>query len=327
MGFRSIKSLFFIVVLAVASSCGKDAEQETKDAILSANIYLSTKQCQPAIDLLESIGRKNTNAYYLKVLSSAYACRAGYSTTVLFATDLEKTANPGPLGGMATYTTSTGSTVPLTDDLKFRDLQTAIDILLYAGGLSSTTEPTAANRATKFSADYASEINTQIAFMMMAQTGKFFKVYANADSNGVKSLGSASNDCFTDYSNISMQAEIVLTNQQGHCTVKNSPHIQLDSALVSVAERRKRMCEGVVLINGIIDLLPSIIIAAGGDDLEDLETILDDIKTGRATIEAAYPAIGAIMNVVSQTNCENNPAITTAVIESYYATVVEGLIE
>lgn len=325
MSFRSIKTLFLTAVLLLSFSCGKDQEQEVKDSILSANIYLSTNQCQPAIDLLESIGRQNSNAYYLKTLSTAYACRAGYSSVVLFGTDIEKTASPAPLGGMSTYTTSTVAvTSPLTDDLKFRDLQTAIDILLYAGGIPLTSEPSAALRATHFSANHAGEINTQIAFMMMVQSGKFMKVYANADTNGVKSL----NSCFTNYTNIpgAISAPILAGGTTGNCTATNVGHPQL-IAPVSVTERRKRLCEGVVLFNGILDLLPSIIASAGGTALGDVGVQITAINVARQKLEDDYPVVGTIMNTLSQTNCENDASITIDIIELYYLAYVEALIE
>lgn len=331
MFFSSVKSTFFIAVLLLTFSCGKSSEQEVKDAVLDANILLSTYQCQPAIDLLEGIGRQNSNAYYLKALSAAYACRAGYSTVTLFGTDLEKTASPAPLGGTTTYTTSTvAATSPLTNDLKFRDLQTAIDILLYAGGIPSTTEPTAVARAARFSANHAADINTQIAFMMMVQAGKFMKVYANASATGVKSLGTSfSNKCFTDYSSIP-GADFAVLNASGimgHCDSQSSSHPQLDSALISVAERKKRLCEGVVLFNGIIDLLPSIIASAGGTELGDIGDQIEIITQAREDLENDYPGIGAIVNSLSQTNCEADPLITNSLMEIYYAVFIETMIE
>jgi hypothetical protein len=329
MSFSSGKSSFFIAVLMLVFSCGKSSEQEVKDAVLDANILLSTSQCQPAIDLLESIGRQNSNAYYLKALSTAYACRAGYSSVTLFGTDLEKTASPAPLGGMTTYSTSNVSaTSPLTDDLKYRDLQTAIDILLYAGGIPLTTEPTGAARATRFSANHAADINTQIAFMMMVQAGKFMKVYADADANGVKSLGSGSNLCFTDYPTIDPGdfADLVLSGTIGHCTSQASPHPQLSSSLDPVV-RKKRLCEGVVLFNGIIDLLPNIIASAGGTELGDIGAQLEIITQAREDLEDDFPGIGAVVNVLSQTNCEADPLVTQELMEIYYAVFLETMIE
>jgi len=309
-------------------SCGKSKDQEVKDAILSANIYLSTRQCQPAIDLLESMGRQNRNAHYLKALSSAYACRAGYSTTVLFADDIAKTATPDPLGGMTTYSTSqVTATAPLTDDLKFRDLQTAIDILLYAGGIASTAEPTTAARAIYFSENQAADINAQIVFMMLVQTGKLMKVYGDADIAGAKGGGSAGNNCFTDYTNAHANVKAAIAFLPGACKVTTSPHPQLDPALITVIERRKRMCEGIVNLNGILDILPSVLASASGGDLESIEDMTTDINAAKAALVVLYPGIGEVATVLSQANCEASMAITDESLESYYAAIFETLVE
>lgn len=313
--------------MAFSTSCGKSSEKEVKDAITSANILLSTRQCQPAIDLLEGIGIQTKNAHYLKALSSAYACKAGYSTPTFFGTDVAKTATPEPLGGVTTYSTSLETfTVPLTNDTKFADLRTAINLLLFAGGIPATTEPTASERAKYFSSNQAADINTQLVFMMMVQAGRLMKVYANTNNAGVKGAASPTNNCFSDYPAINAQVEMILNGQAGACKVKNSPNVQLNSSLVAVAERRKRMCEGIVLINGILELLPSILVSAGGGDLDDLGEVTTDINAAKAALTAVYPA-GEVLTVLSQTNCETSTGITTQSYESYYATIMEALVE
>lgn len=330
MGSRfTNKILCLLVMLTFTVSCGKTPEEEVTGNLISAEILLSTSKCQDAIDLLEGMGRQNQNAHYLKLLSSAYACRANYSTIVFFADDIALTATPAPMGGVSRYSTSLPSfTSPLIDDPKYEDLQTAIDILLYAGGISRDTEPTSIVRGANFSAREAGEINAQMAYMMLVQLGRFFKVYANTDAAGVKGNGSASNVCFTDYPNITNAGVILaLQNQQGACTVDNSPHAQLDSSLVNASNRRARLCQGVVLLNGILDVLPSIIVAAGGGDLGDISSVTTDIETAKDALETTYPAIGPVLTVLSQNNCETSSSINIETIESYYATIFEYLIE
>lgn len=324
--FQKLLIYFLIVMLLVFSvSCGKSNEQEVKDAILEANNYLSTRQCQQAIDLLEGLGRQNRNSYYLKALSSSYACRAGYSTTTFFGTDITKTTTPSPMGGITTYTTSlVSATSPLASDSKFKDLQTAIDILLYAGGIASTTEPTIAERAKYFSAGQAGDINTQLLFMMLVHAGKLMKVYSDADAAGVKGGGSLSNNCFTDYSTTSGAVQAYLgTGNTGACTVTNSSHAQL---AIGVTGRRARLCQGVVLLNTIFDLLPSVLATAGGGDLDSINSMTTDITTFKAALIALDPSFGATATVLSQTNCENDAAITLVTLTSYYAVIFESLV-
>lgn len=332
MSFRSIKITFLIAILLLSFSCGKgseEQEQEIKDAILSANILLSTSQCQPAIDLLESLGRQNRNAKYLKALSSAYACRAGYSTVSFFGDDISKTASPSPLGGMTTYTTSvvTTTTSPLTNDSSFRDLQTAIDILLYAGGIPATTEPTSVERAKYFSLNQAGDINSQLAFMLLVQTGKLMKVYADTNAAGVKGGGSGANNCFTEYGAADIPQPvkdyITLGGQTGACASIGSSNPQLADG---VANRRKRLCEGTVLLNNILNILPSVLATAIGGDLDDISTITAAIEDKKADLEAIDAAFTPTATVLSQTNCENDSDIDEDTLSSYYAVFFESLV-
>lgn len=337
MGINFVKKLTsFLLILVFVTSCGTSPEEEIKSNLVSAEILLSKSECQDAIDLLEGMGRQNKNARYLKLLASSYACRSKYSTIKFFADDIALTGTPAPMGGLSRYSTSQITfTSPLEDDLKFKDLQTAIDILLYAGGTSRATEPTSIVRSANFTERDASDINAQLAYMMLVQLGRIFKVYANTDSTGVKGTGAAASVCFTDYSTIDAAAdpvndtalELILTNQQGACKVKNSPHPQLNSSLVNATERRARLCQGIVLLNGILDVLPAIIVAAGGGELGDISGVMTFIETFKTDATAAYPALAPVLTVISQNNCETSSSINIEIIEAYYASIFEALIK
>jgi hypothetical protein len=329
MSHTSIRHFIFIVVLMFLSSCGKSDSQKVIDGMLTANNYLTDKNCQAAIDVLEGLGRQNANSTYLKLLASAYGCRAGYSTTVFFGTDISKTTAPSPLGGITTYTTSlVSSTSPLNTDSNFEDLQTAIDILLYAGGIDSATEPTASERAKHFSLNQAGDINTELLFMMFVQTGRIMKVYGNTSVAGVKGAGSASNTCFTDYSATPSAVQTYITSggATGACHSVSSAHTELAST-VTTALLRKRLCYGVVLINSILDVLPSVVATAGGGNLNDISTLTASINTIKTTAISLDSTIAPTALVMSQYNCENDSSITNATLASYYALVFEGLVQ
>lgn len=329
---KSFARCLFVVAACVALvSCGKTTEEEIKDAILSANILLSKKECQPAIDLLEGMGRQVKNAYYLKALSSAYACRAGYSTITFFADDISKTGSPSPLGGMTTYSSSKITpTGALANNTAFKDLQTAIDLLLYAGGIASTTEPTAAERQKYFSTGQAGDINAQLAYMMLVQTGKLMKVYGNASAAGVKGGGTSGNTCFTNYSTTPAGVQSYVTTgglgtgATGACTVTNSSHPDL---ALGATNRRARLCQGVILLNGILDVLPSVVASAGGGDLADIANMTDDIQDFKDKLVVADPSIGTTLTVLSQSNCETDASITLDTLASYYAVIYESLVK
>lgn len=325
MSAKFIKILLIALVAFTSSSCGKSKSEEIEDAVLSANILLSTKQCQAAIDLLEGLGRQTSDAYYLKALSSAYACRAGYSAVTFFGSDVKKTASPAPLGGMTTYSTSQVEvTSPLADDPKFKDLQTAIDILLYAGGIPVSTEPSASERQKYFTAGQAADINTELVFMLLVQTGKLMAVYADVDSDGVKG-GGGSNKCFTDYSTTPAAVQLYVTSVlTGECDSVSDSHAEL---AIGVDGRRARLCQGVVLLNSILDLLPSVLASAGGGSLTDLADLTSEIDDQKDALITAYPAIGTTATVMSQYNCENDSNIDVDTLASYYAILFEAIVE
>lgn len=326
MHFRIFQYCIFSSALFLLFSCGKSSQEEIADAVTSANILLSTRQCQAAIDLLEEIGRKNKNAFYLKALASAYACRAGYSTTTYFGSDIQKTATPAPLGGMSTYSTSiTTLTSPLTLDSKFRDLQTAIDLLLYAGGIPLTTEPKVTERAKYFSASEAGDINAQLTFMMLVQLGKLIRVYGDTNFAGVKGGGGA-NNCFTDYTAISQPVKdyITMAGQTGACTSTSDPHAELASG---ASNRRKKLCEGTVLLNNILETLPSVLAGAIGGSLADVSTLTADIQAQKTALLLFDPSFSTTALVLSQSNCETDTNIDLTTLSSYYAVFFETLIK
>jgi hypothetical protein len=324
-------SLILLFLISLLSSCGKSTKEKTQSAVLSANISLSKGNCQEAIDVLEANGRDERDAQYLKTLASGYACRAGFKVTTFFTSDLGKTSTPAPFGGATLYSTSqvavSGS---LQNDSVFKDMQTAIDLLYYAGGFSAATEPTSIERAKYFTGNEAADINSQMVFMMLAQLGKYMEVYSNAGTTGVKGSGSASNKCFTDYGHITNNnVKTALANMPGACKVNNSPHAQLDSTsgLISASVRRTRLCQGVVLVNGILDVLPSVVASAGGGDLSSISSLTTNIQAFKSALVTADPSIGTVATVLSQYNCENDTSITDATIESYFAIIFEALIQ
>ena len=175
---KYLLSLLNLLLLLTLLSCGKPAEQKREDAVLSANIMLSTRQCQAAIDLLEGVGRDTYDGKYMATLASAYACKAGFTEPRFFVDELPKIGTPGGLGGLTRFTLASSMTSPTADS--FVNLQKAIDVLLYAGGVSSTSEPTAANRALGLSSVDAQNINAQLMYLVLTQMGLYLNYYGNS---------------------------------------------------------------------------------------------------------------------------------------------------
>jgi hypothetical protein len=320
------KPLLFILLLFSLFSCGATNDDKLKDAILDAEIALGSSNCQYAIDVLETYGRVKTNALYLKTLASAYACRAGYSTPKFFSSDLTLAASLPPLGGLSLFSTS-GVTVtnPLQNDPSFIDLQTAINILLYAGGIASTTEPTVAERAKYFSSDQAGDINSQLLFMELVQMGKYLRVYGNGSATGIKGSGAASNSCFTSYSNAPGAVQAVIPAFPGACKSIASSHAQLIGSLSPATTRKTRLCHGVILLNGMFDLLPSVVGAASGGSLTSISAMTAAISGAKTALLVLDSGIGSVLTTVNQSTCEDNAVVTVPNIESYFAGMMESV--
>jgi hypothetical protein len=324
-----LKKLIILLFIFGLTSCGKTSEEAVRDALISAELALNYNRCDDAIEGLEAVGRQPENSRYIKTLATAYACRAGYSTLQFFANDIGKTADPAPLGGMTLYSTSrTTVTFPLTEDSSFRDMQTAIDLLLYAGGIPVSKNPSITERAKYFTAAQAGEINALLAYLVMVQMGKLMKVYGDTDSAGLKGGGSLSNTCFADYTGGGINPAItayLATSSTGSCTnAATTPNSQLASTVTTL---RKRLCEGVILMNTFLNVLPGVITAAGGTTLGSLDAIDDQIEGYKNQLLAIDSTYAPTITVLSQYKCENDPDITLDTLNSFYAIFYESLVQ
>jgi len=318
-----------ILLALLLTSCGATSEEEREHAILQANIFLNKSRCQEAIDVLEGAGRDNRHAQYLQVLASAYACRAGFREPAFFTTNIAKSATPAPLGGTSTYSTSASMDAPDNDD--FDDLQVAIDILLYAGGIPTSKDPTPARRADSFNTDEAGNINAQLLYMLMAQIGKYFYYYGNADVNGVKGLGTGSNVCFVSYENVALDVggdlSTVLLAAAGTCPNSSAAgHSKLGSVAGGDLQIA-RLCQGVVLINNFLTIFPVVLSDVGGDtDLDILNTINTAISPLKIVLTAAKTGIGNILETLGQERCVAENTTNDDFLQVYFALFIELLI-
>lgn len=325
-----LKRFIFIVITALLFSCGKSADEETASAVLSANIFLSKGDCQSAINVLEAHGRQDHDSHYLKVLASSYACRAGFAVGTFFTSDLALTASPAPLGGTTLYSTSSSTTTsPLQNAGSFSDLQTAIEILLYAGGIPSTVEPTISERLKYFSADEAANINSQLLFMMFAQLGKYMRVYGNGDALGKKGAGSAANTCFTGYNlaNTAGDPEVmaVIAALPAACrSPAESSHAELATSLAATT-RKTRLCQGVVLLNGILNVLPSVVGAATGQLAAQTALVSAAGSAALTALTTADATIGIVASTINQSVCEDDSNVPIAKLETYFALMFESI--
>jgi len=315
--YTTLKLLIFTCSLLLFG-CGKEKEEEIEEAIDTANIFLSSRICGAAISILEGVGRQNTNARYLQTLASAYACKSDFDEPTFFGTDMPNIASPAPLGGLTTFNSSLS--MDSSSDKYYTNLWSAINILLYAGGIGSGENPTVAERADYFNNADAGDINAQLAYMLLAQLGKFAFFYGNVDA-GVKGDGTQGNDCFIEYDEAAVLAYLATGNTGGCTNLTNTGHANLGTpGSYSVA----RLCQGVILFNSIVDALPGVISAAGGDDFNDLDDLLTDIDGYKTdyTDAGGDPTIFIQQN---QTGCETDNAADDTNLQLFFGFIMETL--
>jgi hypothetical protein len=318
------KKLILLLLTLLITSCGSK-EEKREDAILRANIALTRGNCQEAIDILELQGRDSKNDKFTKTLASAYACRANYKTTVLFATDLPKITDPSIL--FREISTFTSSPNDASDNPDFTDLQIALDLILYSGGTSTSQNPSSEERRAIFG-DKGKDINAFGFYLSIAQLGKFIYYYGNSSpTTGVKGGGVHSNPCYLDY-NANVDAFITAIigggGSTGTCAAgSNSGHPDLVDGADTV--NLVNACHGIVLFNNFYDTLQSFITAAS-DDFDEfigLDLVIEALKLAITTAKPTFDT--RIFDTTSQERCESLFAGNDEDIMYFYAGIYETL--
>lgn len=334
MAKKYLLPLFNLLMLLSLLSCGKPADQKRDDAVLSANIMLSTRQCQAAIDLLEGVGRDTYDGKYMQTLASAYACKAGFTEPRFFVDELPKVGTPGGLGGLTRFTLASTMTAP--DAESFENLQKAIDILLYAGGVPSTRKPTASRRVTGLSSADAQDINAQLMYLVLTQMGLYLHYYGDSSESGVKGSGVGTNTCLVNYDkdvalNVGGSLDAYFaTNVTGACKqaglgTTGHPQLGADKDNLNVA----RLCQGVVLLNTFIDVFPAVLASITTDDLDTVNGITTAVNLAKTAVTTAKTgaSMATLMNTLNQANCVANNTANTEYLQVYFAFMYEALFQ
>ena len=325
---KRLAFLYFFMVFFVG--CGSSDENKVNFAITEAEVYLSDSNCLSAITSLESVGNQPTNSRYLQTMASAYSCKASHSTLGVFSDLKTFSTNSSSdatkrLGWLSVF--STASLMTTGDDIDFLNLQTSIDTLLYAGGLSTSNNPSTSSRAGLFSTDDALDINVHLFYMIMDQLSRFSYYYGCYNgSTGVKGITRASpatctndtNECFANYPNVSFAADVsskaninaFLTSGglSGGCQSRAKGHTDLaatdlDSGGHYNSSQVSALCRGVVLMNNLRTVLDAISTTLGNiPGFDSLSTISDLFNTAEGYGNTA--GVSDVMSTLSQAKCE-----------------------
>lgn len=323
---------FAIILLLIlfSVSCAKTPAEDVDEAIDLALTYLSDDNCDAAIDILEGVGRDKSNPIYLQVLASAYACRAGFDERDFLATEIAKIDSTAA-NLMKSLTTLTLSPETAADSAAYLDLREALEVLLYV----DSSQPSQVRRGTKYGPRKAGDMGVQALFLSLTQLGKFLHFYGNVNAAGAKGTGAASTDeqgvtpstCFVEYTEA--QALAFLTGGGGSVcndlSIDDGHPDMLFAPAATLVITKRRMCEGLMLVTNIIDILDNLTLPADSSmgDLSSVATTVDGFKTAVTT---ANPALGTLINTTSQATCETLVAGATEFdnLQFIYALLFEG---
>lgn len=292
-----MRSLLIIWILFLLASCAKSPSEKTDEAIDVALSYLSDSKCDAAIDVLEDAGRDTSNPIYLQVLASAYACRAGYNEITFLDSQI-----PTIQGSFTTFMKSlsllTLSAETEADSDDYKDFRTGINVVLNI----DSGQPSQAAREAKFGPRKAGDMGLQAIFLSLNQLGKFAHFYGNVDAAGVKGGGANTNTCFIAYTSAQALA-FIGTGSTGSCTPGTLiGHPDLD--LSDLPTTKRRMCEGLMLVTNIIDILTNITLP---DDpsMGSLDAVTTTLNNFKGNITTVAPDLEELLMTTSQAECES----------------------
>lgn len=324
------RSLLLLSVIGMLFSCAKTEQEEIDSAVVEAKYHLNSMDCSKAQEVLDDIGFQDDDADYISVYASAQACFAGYKVLdVLFGGNLESIDASNLIGSLTTFSTSNETEV---DSTAYTAIQNSITTLIESSGGSS---PSTEERNAKFGTQKSGDLSLQALYMIFVQMGKFFALHGNVNASGVKGAGSEGNSCIFSYTT-SDAVDWIDDTTPGSCVAATgSEGSDLLESPETAADIKRRLCEGIILYNNMIDILSHISIP-GSDELGDVGDIQTALATLMTAAEAAETgtyndgpatstnAIQSLKSVTSQDACE---AEELDRIEKFYAIFFETIFQ
>lgn len=337
----------FLLPFLFCYGCGPTAQEKMENAILSAQIYLSSWECKKAIALLEeNAAMGSSNPDFLITWAASYACKAGFSTPSFFADEVPKFNAAAGLGGFSTFTLARKMDDP--DNEQYAALARAVEILLYAGGISVAHNPSASKRVELLGVEKAGDVNSFLLFLILSQMGMYFNYYGNVDDTGAKGEGqNFTNTCIGNYDKtITFSYDLngdgdLLDPGENIFTIDNlltvyhsaankcnhldsSGHPQLTAGATTLENLIDRYCQGAVLVNNFLDTLPLVITAYAGNDLEQVNAITTEITQAKEVLSTSKAGIASVLNVTGMAKCRTDN-VDTSNLQLYFLLIIENL--
>jgi len=298
-------SILILILLFGLTGCAQRSGEDIREAIDKAQTLLSSEKCDEAIKILEDVGPANSDAVYLQVLGSAYACKANVKTIAFVANDLPLIDSSNFMNSISILSLSPET---VADSIPYTSLKTGLGIL------QNTDKQE--NRETKFGVRKSGDLGVEILVYSLIELGKFMNFYGNVSGSGAKGGGTNTNSCFINYTYPNAIA-VVTSGSTGACNSATDGHPDMSGTALA-----RRLCEGSTLIANILDVIRNLDLSGSPDlsELEDLNTTVDQYQA-----DADAAGVGHFITLTSQSECEALIANPTEMnnMQLYCASVFE----
>lgn len=281
-----MRPYYLLFSLLFLLSCGSSKEEKIESAIDLALTYLTYDKCEDALSVLnEEVDLQN--AVYLQVLASAHACKAGINVVQIIG-EMESLETSKVL-----YELAKRDFALVRNNDSFNALTTAVNTIT-----SSTTTVSQEERTKAFGPRKGQDLGVQLLIYSVVQVSRYLNYYGNAEA-GRKGEGSGVNTCFLDYVNNPILPGLLPTSN--NCGINGDGHPELDLATPS---GRKNACNGVILINNVLDVFENIEFG-DSENLQVLKEISEKISFLRENLTDIDPGLEFLFNIRDHKSCED----------------------
>ncbi|RLA65526.1 MAG: hypothetical protein DRQ88_09060 [Epsilonproteobacteria bacterium] len=329
---------FGLLFLFFIFSCGPTSELEMEDDVYKALNHLSNKECQESIDTLSKHSNERANVLVMETLASSYACRANYNTPDFITTDVPLIGDPLVLGGFTRFTNAGSMDSPTNDG--YTDMYTAIQTLLFTGGIPLNKDPTLERRNSAMNDSQVDKINSFLGHTLMEEMGRYLYYYGNSSDTGVKGSGIQvpPNPCIVNYTDISFRNPI-----EGHNSIKKylkgvkpgscddisgfsgmfgHPRLGDDAS----GFYTERLCQGVILFNNFYIVMPQVLSKTStATTFDTVSDIMDALDQAKENLEEALPLGSTLNDILNLENCYKEYKSDSDSLQIYFTLIYETL--
>ena len=304
----------------LAFSCVEVGDQDNLE-IIRAHNALTEKNCQEAIDILNAADDQASNVMWHQAMAAAQACQGEFSEITFFAKDVRgiKASQLAEVGNsLASFSTSSSMTA--VDDPHFTFLRDAVNTLAMAGNASY---PRYEDRGKVWNEEENNNLTLQLSYMTVTALGMYMSYYGNVDAaqNGHKGSGNSGNDCYLKYTDVFAAALITSTEPSiTPCQASSDGHPELVS--LATAAQKTRACEGVVLLNTLLDSLEPIPLPDDSGEFGNIDNTLNNVVETCRSKSNLDEKDKPICTTTLQSECE---AVDARLIQLYFAIFFENI--